>query len=93
MQIEAITEALIRDFQIPQNDAVELIAFSKMVLGQMNDAGDYLKTILAPIKKYCTDTEKNVFIVLLGDVAQLETPVNELQQSLLDNVKRHLLSH
>ncbi|MEM8936277.1 MAG: TerB family tellurite resistance protein [Pseudomonadota bacterium] len=89
-QIDAIVEEMQIAFQSEEETAQALLAFARLAVGEINDAGNSLRKILTPINETCTTEEKLSLLRMLEHVAEIEAPMSEQQQRLIDETK-HIL--
>ena len=78
-------------FDIPSSEAVELCGFARVALGELNDAGNNLKVLLAPIVQYCTDEEQSAFLISLSKVAKLGGDPTDRQTELINRIRHQLV--
>ena len=79
-------------FEADEETAQGLYAFSRMAVGEINDAGNNVRKILRPVLDVCTDSEKRQFIALLERAAEIEGPPSDIQRRLVAEARRVLLA-
>ncbi|MEM8771828.1 MAG: hypothetical protein AAGD92_09300 [Pseudomonadota bacterium] len=77
-------------FGVPKDTAEELFAFARMAVGEINDAGNSVRKILAPVQTACTADEKADLIAMLERAAEIETAPSDAQRVLISQVRRAL---
>jgi len=78
-------------FEADEETSEGLYAFSRMAVGEINDAANSLKKILRSISEVCTDEEKASVITMMRDVGEVEGSLNDMQLRLIDETRRILL--
>lgn len=89
-QKAAIVSQMRLAFSADQDTAEGLYAFARMAGGEVNDAANSLRKILAPIIDACTQDEKISFLTMLKTIAEVESPITDTQQRLI-NEAQHVL--
>ncbi|NOX82264.1 MAG: hypothetical protein GXP06_04615 [Alphaproteobacteria bacterium] len=78
-------------FDADEETAEGLYAFARMAVGQIHDAGNSLRKILAPVMEVCTPEEKQSLIDMLDRAAEIEAPPTDTQRRLIAEARRVLL--
>jgi uncharacterized tellurite resistance protein B-like protein len=89
-QQSAIVSEMRNAFAADEETGQGLYAFARMAVGQVNDAGNSLRKVLAPIAQNCTDAEKTAFIAMLEKIGEIESPMTETQRRLVAEARRIL---
>lgn len=89
-QQQAIVGEMKGAFSADEETAQGLYAFARMAVGQVNDAGNSLRKVLAPIGQSCTDGEKTAFIAMLEKIGETESPMTDAQRRLVAEARRIL---
>ena len=79
-----------REFQADDETAEGLFAFARMAVGEINDAGNSVRKILAPVNSVCTPDEKASLIELLDRTAEIEGEPTDMQRRLIAEARRVL---
>ncbi len=90
-QKAAIVSQMRLAFQAEEDTAEGLYAFARMATGEINDAGNSLRKVLAPIIEACTQEEKTSFLAMLKTISEVEGPVSDPQQRLINDAQRILI--
>ena len=77
-------------FAVDQDAAEGLLAFARMALGEITDAANSLRKILAPMIKACSAQEKHMAVRMMEKIAQIEGPINDQQAQLIAQTKHAL---
>lgn len=78
-------------FGADDETAEGLYAFARMAQGEINDAANNLRKILASVRGACTDEEKETLVSMLTKIGEVEGPLSEAQRRLVDETRRILL--
>ncbi len=78
-------------FEADTETAEGLFAFARMAVGEINDAGNSARKILAPVADVCTAEEKQTMIDMLERAAEVESPPTDMQRRLIFEARRILL--
>ncbi len=78
-------------FDADEELAEGLFAFARMAVSQINDAGNSVRKILAPVREVCTATEKQTLIDMLDRAAEVEGPPSKTQRRLIADARRVLV--
>jgi uncharacterized tellurite resistance protein B-like protein len=89
-QQAAIVGEMKRVFQADEETAQGLYAFARMAVGQVNDAANSLRKVLAPLVDNCTDAEKESFIAMLEAIGEVESSMTDAQRRLVAEARRIL---
>lgn len=87
-QKSKMTALMQEHFAAPADEAEGLYSFGRMAVGQLNDAGNSLTTILRPVQEKLTQAEKNDLVGMLEEIAEVEAAPNDLQRQLIAAVRR-----
>lgn len=86
----ALLEGMETLFNADEDAAADLFSEAWRALGENNDTGVPLETLVAPIIEQCTDGERRAFLALLQRISTVEGAPNQRQIKLSDDL-RHLL--
>ena len=89
-QRQAMVAEMRAAFDADEETAEGLFAFTRMAVGQVEDAGNALRKVLEPVISQCTEDERRQLLEMARKTANVEGPVNDLQQRLLNEAKRRL---
>jgi hypothetical protein len=70
--------------------AEELYGFGRLVIGEINDAGNQLAKIMAPILADCSPDEQRDLVEMLEEIAEIGAPPSDVQRALIAAVRRKL---
>jgi uncharacterized tellurite resistance protein B-like protein len=87
----ALLEGMETLFNADEDAAADLFSDAWRALGENNDTGVPLETLVAPIIEQCTDGERRAFLALLQRISTLEGAPNQRQIRLSDDLRRLLL--
>ena len=77
-------------FAVDAADADDLIAVGRHIHGQLNDVANVLPKLAAPIHGACTPDERAAFLQMLHAICEVEGPISDQQQELMNRVSRLL---
>ncbi|MFQ5563180.1 MAG: TerB family tellurite resistance protein [Parvularculaceae bacterium] len=89
-QKAAMISQMQQAFEADEETVDGLYAFARMAVGEINDASNSLRKILRPVCEICTQEEKQALIDMLTLVGQVEGPLNDPQNRLIDETRRAL---
>lgn len=89
-QKAAMVAEMRQAFNADEETAEGIYAFSRMALGEINDASNSLKKITKPIIEACTMDEKRALIDLMLRMAEIEGPASDVQHRLIAETRRLL---
>ncbi|MEQ1929184.1 MAG: hypothetical protein ABL957_01450 [Parvularculaceae bacterium] len=89
-QQAAIVAEMRKAFAADEETAQGLYAFARVAVGQVNDAGNSLRKVLAPIAQTCTDAERESFAAMLEKIGEVESPMTDVQRRLVAEARRIL---
>ena len=92
IQKKSIIAAMKKAFDADDETAEGLFAFSRMAVGELNDASNSMKKILRPVLEMCTREEKLELVSMLGAIAAVEGAPSDSQQRMINEAERILLS-
>ncbi|MBY0422183.1 MAG: hypothetical protein K2Q06_07760 [Parvularculaceae bacterium] len=79
-------------FTADEDAAADLFGDAWRALGENNDSGVPVKTLVAPIRARCTPDERIAFLDLMERIAGLESPPTAPQRALIEKVRATLLA-
>ena len=89
-QKDRMKQLMAEAFAADEETAEGLYSFGRMAIGQINDAANSLRKILAPVSDRLTPDEMKEFVQMLEEMAEVENPPTERQRQLIMEVRRGL---
>lgn len=89
-EVTAIQDQLMGALELAQDDCAETLAQARWLTRDMKDLGTVLHRAAAPIKAICTVQEKTELLEMLTAVAEVDGPMDAIQQDALDRLHREL---
>jgi len=82
-----LVEQMAALFESDRTDAEDLLAFARMVHGEINDAANSLRKLTRPIIQLCRETEKQRVLDMMDKTAQSHGAPSDQQTYLLTRTK------